>query len=62
MTAQIHPHEKSLWSRILDWSRALDDALDHNPGEESVKHLTRNVAALENRIRELEHKAEAKRP
>lgn len=53
---------KSLWSRILDWSRAMDEALDHDPAEESIRRLTRNVAALENRIRDLEHEAEANRP
>lgn len=51
----------TLWSRILDWSKALDDALDLDPAEQSAKRMARRVADLENRIRDLEHEVESHR-
>ena len=61
-TSNAGKSRKSLWSRILAWSNALDEAVDHGPAEESIGRLTRNIAALEDRIRDLEHEVRAHRP
>ncbi len=61
-TTTNHRPRNTLWSRILDWSKALDDALDLDPAEQSAKRMARKVEDLENRIRDLERGSDTKRP
>lgn len=56
MTTNIESSPASIsgWTRLIQWMRGLDEALDYDPAEQSINRLNHKITSLEERIRQLE--------
>ncbi|MFT7633961.1 MAG: hypothetical protein ACI87E_005020 [Mariniblastus sp.] len=53
-TTQTDTANPALWRRLLNWIRALEEAMDIDPSQASIDHLKRQVMELKETVDKLQ--------